>query len=144
MIKAGLASAGLTAGTPDYDTFMAVAQIALDPADPVVLGAKAAATHPLHVIEVLGDQVIPNRVANAPLSGTEVLASVMPLRSITTTTAGEDGMVRFNSGVHGSLLDSTSSFAATVETQRQVAAFQLARGTAISIGDSSVIAPATP
>ncbi len=144
VIKAGLASAGLTAGTPDYDTFMAVAQIALDPADPVVLGAKAAATHPLHVIEVLGDQVIPNRVANAPLSGTEVLASVMPLRSITTTTAGEDGMVRFNSGVHGSLLDSTSSFAATVETQRQVAAFQLARGTAISIGDSSVIAPATP
>lgn len=144
VIQAGLGNVGLTPGSAAYDAYMVVAQTVLDAADPVVLGARAAAAHPVHMIEVLGDKVIPNRVANAPLSGTEPLASVMQLSSRTATAAGADGMVRFNSGEHGSVLDPTASMAVTVEMQRQIAAFQLARGAAITLTDTSVIAGAAP
>lgn len=142
VIQGGLSRAGVIPGSSDYAAFMAVAQTVVDTADPVVLGAQAAANQPLHMIEVLNDQVIPNWVAGAPLSGTEPLSSVMKLTSITATTPGVDGIVRFNSGVHGSILDPTVSPAATVEIQTQVAAFQLARGTAISVQNSSLIAGA--
>lgn len=141
-IRSGLASAGVAAGSADYAAFMAVAQTALDAADPVVLGAKAAANQPLHMIEVLNDQVIPNRVTGAPLSGTEPLISIMNLASITATTPGEDGVVRLNSGTHSSILDPTPSPAATVEIQTELAAFQIARGTAITVQNSSIVAAA--
>ncbi|SEA21420.1 Alpha/beta hydrolase family protein [Thiothrix caldifontis] len=144
VIQAGLGSAGLTPGSAAYDAFMVVAQTVIDPADPVVLGAQAAAKHPVHMIEVLGDQVIPNRVTGAPLSGTEPLASVMQLTSRTATAAGEDGIVRFNRGAHSSVLDPGVNLAVTVEMQRQIAAFQLAGGAAIAINDSTVIAGAAP
>ncbi|EIJ35090.1 lipase [Thiothrix nivea] len=138
-IRSGLASAGVAAGSADYAAFMAVAQTALDAADPVVLGAKAAANQPLHMIEVLNDQVIPNRVTGAPLSGTEPLISVMNLASITATTPGEDGVVRLNSGTHSSILDPAPSPAATVEIQTELAAFQIARGAAITVQNSSIV-----
>lgn len=141
-IRSGLASAGVAAGSADYAAFMAAAQTVLDAADPVVLGAKAAANQPLHMIEVLNDQVIPNRVTGAPLSGTEPLISIMNLASITATTPGGDGVVRLNSGTHSSILDPTPSPAATVEIQTELAAFQIARGTAITVQNSSIVAAA--
>lgn len=144
-IHAGLAAVGLEQGTAAYDTFMAVTQMVTDPADPVVLGAQAAAKHPIHMIEVVGingvgsDNVIPNRVAAAPLSGTEPLIRVMGLKSITQTTPGSDGVVRFSEGVHGSILDPAASLAATVEMQSEVAAFQAQNGVAIAVFNPAVI-----
>ncbi len=144
-IHAGLAAVGLEQGTAAYDTFMAVTQMVTDPADPVVLGAQAAAKHPIHMIEVVGingvggDAVIPNSVATAPLSGTEPLIRVMGLKSITQTTPGSDGVVRFSEGVHGSILDPTASLAATVEMQSEVAAFQAQNGAAIAVFNPAVI-----
>ena len=142
VIQSGLASAGVIPGSADYATFMGVAQTVVDAADPMVLGAQAALNQPVHMIEVLGDQVISNRVTGAPLSGTEPLISVMKLSSITATTPGEDGVVRLNNGVHGSILDPTASPAATVEIQTEVVAFQLARGAAITVQNASIIAGA--
>lgn len=142
VIQNGLSNAGVIPGTSDYASFMAVAQTVVDAADPVVLGARAAANQPVHMIEVLNDQVIPNRVTGAPLSGTEPLIGVMKLASVTASKVGEDGVVRLNSGVHGSILDPTVSPAATVEIQTEVAAFQLARGTAITVQNAAIVAPA--
>lgn len=146
VIQAGLAANGIVKGTAAYDSFMGAAQMMIDPADPVVLGAQAAAKHPVHMIEVVGvngvgsDKVIPNRVAGAPLSGTEPLISIMGLKSVTQTTAGSDGVVRFSEGAHGSLLDPTSSVAATIEMQREVAAFQVQKGAAMAVFNPAVIA----
>ena len=49
------------------------------------------------------------------------------------------GAVRFNSGAHGSLLDPGASAAVTQEMQRQVASFLASHGTAVLVGDTSVI-----
>ena len=145
IIRKGLAEAGLQAGTADYDTFMAVTQMIVDPADPIVLvTTNAAATHPIHLTEVVGvngmnsDKVIPNRVAGAPLSGTEPLISMMGLKKVTATSAGS-GAVRFSAGEHASLLRPDESLATTVEMQRQSVIFQANRGAAIVVTDPSVI-----
>lgn len=149
LIQAGLAESGIAKGTDAYDAFMNVAQTVLDAADPVVLGAAAAAKHPIHMIEVVGsngigsDRVIPNRVESAPLSGTEPLAAVMGLPGITQTTSGS-GLVRFIEGSHGSLLDPSSSLAATVEMQAEMAAFQAQNGASIPILNPAVIATEAP
>ncbi|WP_298609770.1 Ig-like domain-containing protein [uncultured Thiothrix sp.] len=143
-IQQGLAASGVIKGTAAYDTFMAVAQWVSDPADPIVLGKRAAAKHPIHMMEVVGlngvgsDKVIPNRVVGAPLSGTEPLISVMGLKSI-TQTGTPDGVVRFTEGVHGSLLDPSSSLAATTEMQAETAVFQVKRGAAIPVFNPAVV-----
>lgn len=154
LIRSGLAANNVVPGTPEYDTFFAVTQWVLDPADPVVLGAKAAATHPIHMMEVVGvngvgsDEAVPNRVPGAPLSGTEPLARVMGMQSVTEAVQGVDGIVRFSEGVHGSLLDPSASFATTAEMQTQTATFQAtfhATGSAlIPIINSTVISTEVP
>ena len=80
-IRAGLAAAGVEAGTPDYDAFMVAAQTAVDSGDPINFGGADTlmSTKRLLAQEVVGggdvlpDQVIPNTVPGAPLSGTEPL-----------------------------------------------------------------------
>ncbi len=42
-IRAGLAAAGVEAGTPHYDAFMVAAQTAVDSGDPINFGGVAAA-----------------------------------------------------------------------------------------------------
>lgn len=144
VIQQGLAASGIVKGTAAYDTFMGVAQWVADPADPIVLAKQAADKHPIHMIEVVGqngvgsDKVIPNRVTGAPLSGTEPLISIMSLKSI-TQTGTPDGVVRFIEGAHGSLLDPTSSLAATTEMQASTAVFQATRGASISVFNPAVV-----
>ncbi|HKE48404.1 MAG TPA: hypothetical protein VKB52_10090, partial [Rhodanobacteraceae bacterium] len=76
-IRAGLAAAGVEPGTPTYDAFMVAAQTAVDSGDPINFNIAAAADKRLLMQEVVGggdflpDQVIPNFVPGAPLSGTE-------------------------------------------------------------------------
>ncbi len=145
IIQAGLAANGVVKGTEEYDVFMVVAQTAMDSGDPINFGAMAAENHPIHMIEVIGgadslpDQDIPNSVTGAPLSGTEPLAREMGLASITTTTSGTDGIVRFIAGDHRSVLDPTASPAVTVEMQSEIANFLASGGSTIVISNSSVI-----
>ncbi|MCG8465741.1 MAG: Ig-like domain-containing protein [Xanthomonadales bacterium] len=143
-IRAGLAaSAGLQPGTADFEAFLGAAQAAVDSADPVNWGAITAATNAVLVHEVIGDSVIPNAVATAPLAGTEPLLRVMELDLINDTLVDAMGAragLRFvPPATHGSLLDPTTSPAATAEMQAQMAGFVLSRGTAVQVNNPSVI-----
>ena len=143
-IRAGLqAAAGLVPNTPDYDRFFGAAQQVIDPADPINYGfASAQNTFLLH--EVIGDQVIPNTVAGAPLSGTEPLIRVLGLAPLTASVQEPNGVrraARFIVGDHGSLLSPVASPAATAEMQRQMASYLASGGTAVFVQDPSVLRP---
>ncbi|GAA4814794.1 lipase [Marinicella pacifica] len=141
-IVAGLAAAGVEQGTTAFNLFMLATQTVIDSADPVNHGAKASLVNNVLLHEILGDQVVTNRVQGAPLSGTEPLIAVMGLTAYSESAfdaAGIDGAVRFTEGDHGSLLSPVASLAATQEMQRQLAAFQATMGTTVNITDTSVV-----
>ncbi|GAB4186194.1 MAG: lipase [Wenzhouxiangellaceae bacterium] len=143
-IRAGLmAAAGLQPGTPDFESFLGAAQTVIDSADPMNWGAMAAANNAILLHEVIGDTVIPNGVATAPLAGTEPLIRIMGLDIITSTTQdpmGIRGAVRFLPPAnHGSLLDPTASPAATVEMQGQMVSLVLSGGAVVQVNNQSVI-----
>lgn len=153
--------------TPEYAAFVAVVesdvippllfsiQTQVDSIDPVNHGAALAATGSnVHLIEVVGDgdtnlpdQVLPNTVEGAPLSGTEPLIASIGLGCVSSSTMAEDGVsgaVRFTKGHHSSLLnpseipgvtDGMSAALATAEMQTQVAAFAASNGAAISVSE---------
>jgi hypothetical protein len=83
---------------------------------------------------------LPNFVA--PLSGTEALATLIGLPGVSSTTPG-NGIVRFTTGSHSSLLSPTPSAATTREMQIQIALFfastQLGQST-IVITNTDVVA----
>ncbi len=63
------ANSALLEGTDNYETFLRFAQTLVDSADPINYAVDAAAGHPIHMIEVIGetgvslpDQVVPNLV----------------------------------------------------------------------------------
>ena len=141
-IAAGLAAAGIKKGTPDYETYLAAAQTVVDSGDPINYAAAAASLHPIHLIEVVGsatslpDQVVPNSVENAPLSGTEPLASAMGLKSVSRSTWDDKGVraiVRFTEGDHSSILSPVASVAATAEMQGQMISFLNSEGEELDI-----------
>ncbi|HEX7768638.1 MAG TPA: hypothetical protein VF422_01275, partial [Dokdonella sp.] len=162
-IRAGLAQAGVIAGTPTYDTFMAAAQTAVDSGDPINFAGNGTyldlrVEHPeldykkrILVQEVVGggdvppDQVIPNRVAGAPTSGTEPLIAALGLRAADASSMSIDGIraaTRFIVGNHGSLLDPTGSPAATVEMQGEMASMIASYGEILQVLNPSVLQPA--
>lgn len=141
-IIAGLSAAGVEQGTTEFNLFMLATQTVVDSADPINHGAKASMLNNVLLHEILGDQVVTNRVAGAPLSGTEPLIAAMGLTSYSQSAMDPDGItgvVRFTEGDHGSLLSPAASFAATVEMQRQLAAFQATQGRTVNISDTSVV-----
>lgn len=149
-IRAGLQAAGVVPGSPDYHRFLFAAQTVVDSGDPINHAIRAATNSAIHMISVVGDgtpdnlpdQVVPNAVAGAPLSGTEPLAAVMGLASVSETTldaAGVRGIVRFTEGDHSSLLSPAASLAATTEMQTEMAAFFATFGTALLITDDTVV-----
>ncbi len=126
-INQGLAQVGLVPGTLGYDTFFQDAQTVVDSGDPLNYAAQAAANGPINMTEVVGnstnppDQVVPNWTEN-------LLVNAMGLTPYTSTYvdtsgAGIRGLVKFNAGVHGSLLDPTSNLTVTEQMQAQMAAF---------------------
>jgi pimeloyl-ACP methyl ester carboxylesterase len=146
-IRAGLAASGVNAGTPTYDSFMGAAQQVIDSIDPINYGfASMQNTILLH--EVVGDgasslpdQVVPNSVPGAPLSGTEPLIRALGLAAISQTTQaanGVRGVVRFTAGEHASLI-SPSVPAVTAEMQGQMASLLATGGTTVLVQDPSVI-----
>ncbi|MCB1573312.1 MAG: Ig-like domain-containing protein [Dokdonella sp.] len=152
VIRAGLAQQGLNPGTPDYDAFFGAAQTVIDSSDPVNWALPAnnslLASKRLLLQEVVGggdvlpDQVIPNSVASAPLSGTEPLIRTLGLGAITQSTqsaTGIRGVVRFTQGNHGSLLDPTQYPAATAEMQGEMASMLVTQGAAVQVSNPSVI-----
>lgn len=146
-IRAGLASVGVQPGTPAFAQFLGATQIIVDSGDPINYGF-ASAQNAILFHEVVGggdnlpDQVVPNSVPGAPLSGTEPLLRILGLPAITASTQntnGIRGVTRFTEGAHSSLLDPTSSMAATVEMQTQMASFLRSRGTEVAVQNPSVI-----
>lgn len=145
-IRAGLAASGVQAGTPTYDSFMGATQQVIDSIDPINYGFVTAQNAVL-LHEVVGgegspaDQVVPNAVAGAPLSGTEPLIRAMGLAPITGTTQaanGIRGVTRFTAGEHASLISPTVP-AVTAEMQGQMASLLLTTGTVVQVNDTSVI-----
>ena len=162
-------TAGYEVGSPEYaalvqavyaqfiPTFAFAVQTAVDSADPINHAATLKATGlPVHLIEIAGDgngnlpdQVLPNRVDNFPLSGTEPLISAIGLPCVDTTSKGH-GVVRFSKGHHSSIVspsetDATDGMAAaaTVEMQTQVATYAATAGkgdATILVTNSDVIA----
>ncbi len=137
-IRAGLAAAGLVQGTVGFDNFVRDLQTIVDSADSANYAATATALHPIHVLEVLGD----DRVPNGP---TDFIANLWGLADVTAAApvlfdaGGARGIVRFTSGAHSSLLDPTPAPAVTAEMQRQMVTFAASNGTLIEINDTSVV-----
>lgn len=162
-------TAGYEPGSPEYaalvqavyaqfiPTFAFAVQTAVDSADPINHAAMLKATGlPVHLIEIAGDgngnladQVLPNRVDNFPLSGTEPLIAAIGLPCVDSTSKGS-GAVRFAKGHHSSIVDPSEkestdgmAAAATVEMQTQVATYAATGGkgdATILVTNSEVIA----
>lgn len=127
-IAAGLSCNGLVEGTDNFETFLRFAQHLTDPGDPINYAVAANSSHDIHMIEVMGDLVVPNSAAIATagtatqdrtaiaafLSGTDPLYTLMGLSVSGPITAGTgtaapastDRVVQFALGTaqHGSLL----------------------------------------
>jgi hypothetical protein len=136
-IRAVLSAQGLPQGTVGFDNFVRDLQTVIDPVDPINYAAAAAANHPLHVIEVLGDTAVPN----AP---NDYIAQLWGLPSRSTTAmaappATVSGIVRFRLGVHSSLFNPTPAPAVTTEMQRQTVTYAASAGSVIQITDTSVV-----
>jgi len=167
-IAGGLAASGVIEGTDNYETFLRFAQTLVDSGDPLNYAAAAKANHPLHLIEVIGDTVVPNTaLAGAAtttqdsvtisgyLSGTEPLIATLglqvlgpltpPLAAAAPITGAKLQVASvFTTGNHGSILDPSGgdiNAATTQEMQRQTANFLGSNGTCLPIGGNCPSAP---
>jgi len=136
-IRAALSAQGLPAGTVGFDNFVRDLQTVIDPVDPINYAADAAANHPLHVIEVLGDTAVPN-------GPNDYIAQLWGLPAVSSTTAVAppatvSGIVRFRAGVHSSLFNAAPNAAVTAEMQRQTVTYAATAGSVIQVTNSSVV-----
>jgi len=145
-IRAGLAAAGVLPGTAAFEQFMTVGQTILDSADPANWAAVVAARMPVLHNEVIGDLVVPNTVAGAPMAGGEGLNWVLGLAGYSSTQAnpeGVHGVARFQSPAdHSSLLSAAASPAVTAEMQGQMVSFIASGGTFVNVGNPNLLVPA--
>jgi pimeloyl-ACP methyl ester carboxylesterase len=146
-IRAGLkAAAGLEPGTSDYEQFFIVFQTVIDAMDPINWAAEAKRYNNIVLHEVIGDTVLPNYVATAPLSGTEPMIRAMGLTAYSSTQsnpAGLDLAGRFVPPAHhGSFASPAGAPAATAEMQKQMASFIATLGTTVVVTDSSTMVQA--
>ena len=119
-IKAGV-TGSLVENSFGYNLFFRDFQAVVDSGDPINHIKASAAKHPVHLIKVLNDTVVPN-------SSTDRLIAQGGLLKLKTlgpnaVSAGNGGYTFFSKGSHGSLFDPTASLAATVEMQRQSVLF---------------------
>lgn len=103
-------SFNLTQGGSSYESLMYVYQATVDSADPMNFGGLMQLSQtPYTLIESVGDTVIPNSVADAPLAGTDPLISVFAAEQVesgSTIGAGDQVFVKLSDD-----LSSHSSFA---------------------------------
>jgi len=142
-IRAGLEAAGIFPGDPLFELYLTVGQSVVDSADPINWVATTALNKPVLLQEVIGDTVLPNAVAGAPLSGTEPMIRIAALEAFSTSQANPDGLrvaSRFvPPATHGSLVSPASSPAATAEMQGQMISFLASDGTLVAVGDESTM-----
>jgi hypothetical protein len=134
-LVAGIEAEGLAFGSLGFDNFTRDLQTILDPVDPVNYAARAAAGHPVHVIEVLGDMAVTPTL-------TDTIASLMGLTDVSTTTVdagGLDGIVRFTAGGHSSIFNPAIDLDATIEMQTEAVTFAATSGTTILISNPDVV-----
>lgn len=136
-VRAGLAAAGLVQGTVGFDNFVRDLQTIIDSADAANYAAAATALHPLHVIQILGDDRVPNGPTDY-IAGLWGLADVTAASPLLVDPGGAHGIVRFTAGEHTSLLV-PSDPAVTAEMQSQMVTFAVTNGTTIAITDTSVV-----
>lgn len=151
VIAAGLEQNGVIEGTDGFENFLRIAQLVSDPGDPINWAAQAAARHPIHLIEVADDAVVPNHVINNPeavvdgfLSGTEPLVAGMglattdvdvPVSSATVISGPQH--VFFSSGNHSSIVlpsGEPASDPVYLEMQNQTVQFLASNGACLPIG----------
>lgn len=140
------ALAGIEPGMPEYEQYLLLWQTVIDSGDPINWSAEITRHNNVVVQEVIDDQVVPNRVSGAPLSGTEPMIRVMGLTSYSSTQMDPNGLHiagRFVAPAsHGSLLDPTTSPAATEEMQKQMVSFLLSKGTTVAVENAATMVPA--
>lgn len=163
-ISAGLAAAGVIEGTDDYETFLRFAQTAVDDGDPLNYAAAAVAGHPLHLIEVVDDLVVPNSTlandgsgffdkvtVSSFLGGTDPLVAAMGLTNLGTVVApttpqtptinptGLHVVVKFAGGAsHGSLLSPAGADGVTITAASAAATVEMQTETATFLGSNGV------
>jgi pimeloyl-ACP methyl ester carboxylesterase len=144
-IRAGLAAAGLQPGTTNYELYFTVFQTVIDSMDPINWIGEVADFKNVLLHEVIGDTVLPNSVATAPLSGTEPMIRSAGLTAYSSTLmdpAGIDAAGRFvPPASHSSLLNPSASPAATVEMQKQMASFVASLGKAVVVENAATMVP---
>ncbi|MCW8926693.1 MAG: Ig-like domain-containing protein [Xanthomonadales bacterium] len=146
-IRAGLkAAAGIEPGMSEYEQFFLVFQTVTDSGDPINWSAEAAHYNNILLWEVWGDQVNPNFVETAPLSGTEPMIRAMgltPYSSTTQNAAGLDLVGRFAPPAeHSTFLSPTVGSAdAYFEMQKQMASFIQSKGTAVVVENAATMVP---
>jgi pimeloyl-ACP methyl ester carboxylesterase len=159
-LLASLAAVGVVPGTPEYEQLMTTFQSVVDSGDPINFSpALGASSTPVLLHEVIGggpqgsvsDQVVPNAVLGAPLSGTEPMIAAMGLTSVGAAGSNpvSKAAVRFIEGVHGSLLDpdpegdgfTSPTFEVFAEMQIQVSNWvaSIATVPTVIIGDDSLV-----
>lgn len=145
-IKEGLATLGIVGEA--YEQFLVASQFVLDSADPINYAMDAGITHPVHMIEIVGDgtathipdQVVSNRT-------TELLAGLMEASTASdvgqnTVGVGNTKIVRFTQGNHSSVLDPTRGgnyLNVFSEIHSQLRSFQASFGAQFTITDESII-----
>jgi dienelactone hydrolase len=103
VIGAGLGAAGQAEGTdnfpnpPAYETFLRFAQTLVDAGDPINYAAAAGSGHAIHLIEVIGDKVVPNdALSTCPVQIPAGISSTAQLVAACPGTASKD--VNISSG----------------------------------------------
>jgi hypothetical protein len=104
-----------------YNLTLRDVQAAIDAGDPINHIKDAQNLHPLHLIKVLNDTVVPNNSTDRLI----VAGGLTKLKTIGPNAVGPGtgAYVFFSKGSHGSLFDPTASLAATVEMQRETVIF---------------------
>jgi hypothetical protein len=120
-IRAQVAASGATPDSYAYNLLFRDFQAVVDSGDPINHIKDAVDVHPVFLIKVLNDEVVPN-------NSTDRLIAAGPLRKLKTlgpnaVGPGNGGYTFFSKGSHGSLFDPTASVAATIEMRRQAVLF---------------------
>ena len=164
IIAAGLSAAGVVEGSDDYETFLRFAQTAVDDGDPLNYAKAAVALHPLHMMEVVNDLVVPNNAlandgsgffdkvtVSSFLGGTDPLIAAMGLTDLGTVVAptaaqapqvdpaGLHVVVKFaGDASHGSILSPYKSDGKTITAASAAATVEMQTETATFLGSNGV------
>jgi hypothetical protein len=145
LVDGTLAAQGIFPGTAQYEFYYDAMQTVVDGGDPVNFAREAASKHPIHLMQMRNDPVVPNAVAGWPLSGSEAFANLMGLTPITTPVydpAGVRGFVTFTDdfGIsHQPHLEPGISPRVTVEMVSSMVTFFASGGALLPVSDPGAI-----